>query len=165
MWGPLPSYPSQEQGQSMASALKKSRSRRKLNIVPAVIAFCATLLASPLSGLLLAQPPGEVTEPSSLMPAIQAGVISAFSKAGIRIDIDYAESPAAAAERLANSLASATTADQIRPAAYEANFLVTPKTATSYHLTITITNGPQTTAAIVMILRTICSWRADRFRF
>jgi len=55
------------------------------------------------------------------MPTIQAGVISAFSKAGIRhIDIDYAESPAAAAERLANSLASATTADQIRPAAYEA---------------------------------------------
>lgn len=104
----------------MTCPLKISRLRRKRHIVPAVIAFCATLLIWPLSGPLLAQPPGEVAAPSSPMPAIQAGVTGTFSKAGSRIDIDYAESPAAAAERLATSLTGATTVDEIRPAAYEA---------------------------------------------
>jgi len=104
----------------MACILKKSRLRQKIHIVPAVIAFFAALLAWPFSGPLLAQPAGEVPAASSPAPAIQAGVSGSFSKAGRSIDINYAESPAAAAERLATSLTGATTADEIRPAAYEA---------------------------------------------
>jgi hypothetical protein len=94
--------------------------RRKLSILPAALAFWVTLLAWPLPGPLLAQPPAYAAALSPTVPAIQAGVSDAFSTPSVKIDIDYTDSPAAAAERLATSLTGATTADEIRPAAYEA---------------------------------------------
>jgi len=104
----------------MALTPKKSRLPRKLNIVLIVTVFCVTFFVCAKPESLLAQPPIEVADRSSMAPTIRTGASDTFSKADLMITIDYKDSPAVAAERLAKALTSATTADDIRPAAYEA---------------------------------------------
>ncbi|WP_448873409.1 hypothetical protein [Desulfobulbus propionicus] len=104
----------------MACTGKQLSARRKLSIVPAMIAVWITLVAWPLSGLLWAQSSPDTTVPSPPAAPVQAGTSEVLSTAVPKINIDYTESSSAAAERLATSLTSATTADAIRPAAYEA---------------------------------------------
>ena len=82
----------------MTCAPRKFRLRRKLSLVPAVMVLLVTVLAWPLPRLLFAQ---SAAEPSVLPPApIQAETKEASGRTGITINIDYTESPAAAAERL-----------------------------------------------------------------
>ncbi len=69
----------------------------KVRFASFLVALCAALLVWPMIG-------------SS----------TAFSNTTVKIGIDYKESPSAAADRLAKALTNATTADEIRPAAYEA---------------------------------------------
>ncbi len=108
-----------KKGQSMACTGKQLRARRRLSLIPAILAFWVTLGIWSLSAPIWAQSSPEASVLSPPTGPV-AGASEALSKAVLKIDIDYTESPSAAAERLAKSLTSATTADAIRPAAYEA---------------------------------------------
>lgn len=97
----------------------KLRPPRKLTLISALMSVWATVLLGLLPGPLLAQPATESAVPPPPAPPLQAEVKEVPGKTIPKISIDYTESPSAAADRLAKSLTSATSRDEIRPLAYE----------------------------------------------
>ena len=128
---------SQPKAQSKAFSSGKFKSFLKLNFIKSFLVLCVLGLVLAQPGLLYAK----FSDMTSIWNKMKAGAGNSSSpasgpatapattpatandsvgRAAPKINIDYSEPQAEAAERLAKALTSATTADEIRPAAYEA---------------------------------------------
>ena len=119
--------------QSRAFTIGKSKSLRKLNTILSVMVLCVLGLFLAQPGLVYAKSSditsiwnkmkpaaGNSSGPATTPVTAPATTNDSAGKAAPKINIDYTEPQAKAAERLAKALTSAKTADEIRPAAYEA---------------------------------------------